>query len=442
MAWARLRIDKYLEGESLLGGAMVEVRRLDVAAKDRRVLRVAVPMSERAEAAVNLDLGTYEFTAILPSGDVLTEQARVDDRANGVPVVFKMEHSPHEWLSWQHALGNVVSGLALDLARSRGVVDQPSAVQGVVARLVRRPVPVSGPDDVASALQDLLAGRGPRDPQDAFGPWEPLPQSYEDGPYRTFRVPGAMHVGYDQQAFPRSYALLRDASGCAVFCVLPWPWQRADGQEAKVELMVGPDQPLGADPGLLPATAPWSVSTVVRDDRVASALSYFTAGDETAAAFLAETALDLLFGKLLNPMAASAGAYILVDRWMRQLGTGNPPQWLSWVDNLAKWFPWLPDGQILRGAVALAGKDGRTALATARGAFVEAERRGIPLFTTGIRRLADGLTRIANQHNADGLKDHEVTDALQRVRRIAGCADPRFPFATLRLPSDVMPGAR
>ena len=149
MAYARLRIDKYLEGQHLAGGAIVDVRRLD---KDRapsaRVTRTTVPMGEGsgAESWVNLDPGTYEFTAILPSGDVLSRVAEVDARAEGVPVVFKMERSKHEWMSWQHALGNVVGADTFKVMRAQGAKVNWSLVDDVDARFFAAAQAPGGPD--------------------------------------------------------------------------------------------------------------------------------------------------------------------------------------------------------------------------------------------------------------------------------------------------------
>jgi hypothetical protein len=199
-------------------------------------------------------------------------------------------------------------------------------------------------------------------------------------------------------------------------------------------MMVGPDPSANPDPNPARKNSSWAVSTVARDDRVAPVLSYFAAGDDSAAAFLARDALDLLFGKMINPYAASAGAYVLVDRWLRQRDASA--SWLSWIDNLAKWFPWLPDGELLRGWVALAGGTGKATLDDARTAFIEAERRGIPVYTAGVKRLSDGLTRVANQDRADKREDVRVTEALDRVRRILWNVDPRYPFTTIRLWND------
>lgn len=439
MAYARLRIDKYLEGEHLAGGAIVDVRRLDKGrAPGSRVTRATVSMGMEgsgAESRVDLDPGTYEFTVMLPSGDVLSKVAKVDARAEGVPVVFQMDHSAHEWMSWQHALGNVVGGDTLRAMRAQDAKIQWSLVDDVDAQLFAVGKAHGAEDPLALTLAEHLAhapdaGRVPIRLPVAM---HALP-SQRDPPFSVYRIPPGKRFDYENPAFVRSYVLVGDRSNRQMLCVLPYPWRKANEQEASVELLVGPDQPLDADRAIAQSGSPWSVSTIARDDQVASVLSYFAAGDDSAAAFLATTALDLLFGKMVNPLAASAGAYVLVDQWLRERGTDpRAASWLQWVDNLARWFPWLPDGEILRGWIALAGRAGTPSVETARGAFVEAERRGIPVYTAGVRRLADGLSRIANQDKADRREDRAVVDALERTRRVAGSTDPRFPFTTIRL---------
>lgn len=437
MAYARLRIDKYLEGEHLTGGAIVDVRRLDKGrVPGARVTRATVPMGgSGSESRVNLDPGTYEFTAILPSGDVLSRVAEVDARADGVPVIFEIGHSAHEWMSWQHALGNVVGGDTLRVMRAQGAKVHWSLVDDVGAQWFAVPKLPNGQDALAVTLAAHLAhtpGSGPVTINLPV-PMQALASQHEP-PFKVYRIPPSHRFDYENPRFVRSYALVGDGSNRQMLCVLPHPWRKVSGDEASVELMVGPDQPLDADKATVQSDVPWSVSTIARDDQVASVLSYFAAGDDSAAAFLATTALDLLFGKIVNPLAASAGAYVLVDQWLRQRGTDpRAAAWLEWIDNLARWFPWLPDGEILRGWIALAGRAGKPLVETARGAFVEAERRGIPVYTAGVRRLADGLVRIANQDKAEGREDRAVIDALERTRRVAWSTDPRFPFTTIRL---------
>jgi hypothetical protein len=439
MAYARLRIEKYLEGEHLAGGAIVDVRRLDKGrSPNARVTRTTAPMGwegSGAESRVNLDPGTYEFTAILPSGDVLSRVTEVDARAEGVPVVFDMGHSAHEWMSWQHALGNVVGDHALQVMHAQGANVRWLLVDDVDAQLFAGITAPDGPDALAMTLADHLA-HAPGHERVPFNFQVPmhLLSSQDDPPYKVYRILPGSPFNYEASAFARRYALVSDGSNRQMLCVLPYPWRKASGDQAIVELLVGPDQPLDADKDFAQPDVPWSVSTIARDDQVASVLSYFAAGDDSAAAFLATTALDLLFGKMVNPLAASAGAYVLVDQWLRQRETDpQAVKWLSWIDNLAKWFPWLPDGEILRGWIALTGRAGKPSVEAARRAFVEAERRGIPVYAAGVRRLADGLARIANQDRAEGREDRLVIDALERTRRVAWSTDPRFPFTTIRL---------
>jgi hypothetical protein len=432
MGYARLRIDKYLEGERLLGGAIVDIRRFDPAGNASiRVARATVPMGQKDVAnTVQLDPGTYEFIATLPSGQVLSRVVDVDASADVVPVDFDFGHSPREWLSWQHALGNVLAGRDLELMRATGAKVNWSLVDDVEAWWLLVPRLATGGDIVAGALAAQLAlPPGQARVQFAAGTAPRQLNALEEKPFKVFQIPASARFDYESSQFQRSYALVGDTANRQMLCALPHPWRRVDGGAAIVEFSVGPDQPLDADEAIARPDVPWAVSTIARDDRVASVLSYFAAGDETAASFLASTALDLLFGKMINPFAATAGAYVLVDAWLRE--RGRQPQvanWLNWIDNLAKWFAWLPDGEILRGTVALADDASK-----ARAAFVEAERRGLPVYTAGVQRLADGLTRIANQDKADGREDRAVIDALQRVRRLAWGVDPRYPFTTVRL---------
>jgi hypothetical protein len=453
MAYARLRIDKFLEGEELPDAAIVDIRRLDSATSSGARTRTSVPMgSSGSERIVSLDTGTYEFTTILPSGDVLSEVVEVDERESGVQVIFDIGHSSHEWLSWQHALGKVVGAETLREMRAHGLSKHWSCLMDVRVILHAGLPTFPGIQDyVASSLAAHFAQLPAAEKVEFDLRVTPVLEldSQDEPPFRVYRIPRQYeppfsadrwpgqgdYVEYGSQ-FVRRYALVSDSSNHEILCVLPYPWAKQSGNEASVEMLVAPDQPLDADEDVVKAGAPWAVSTIARDDYVASVLSYFASGDDSAAAFLAEKAEELLFEKMTNPLAASAGAYVLVDQWLRQRDTGRHTDWravdwLGWIDNLANRFPWLPDGEILRGWVALTGH--ASSVENARTAFLDAELRGIPFYTAGIRRLADGLARIANQDNAEGRRDWPTLEALERIRRIAWGTDPRFPFTTIHL---------
>ena len=435
MASVRLRIDKYLEGERMMTGAVVDIRRLDVSVPGgTRVARTSVPIGESATRQLDLPPGRYEFTAILPSGEVLSQVADVDARPEGVPVFLAAAHSPREWLSWQHALGRSVGAARLYAAQARGGKPGWMEIDRVLAEWTPVPVSAQGADPVMEVVAGYLA-QGPVAPRRPLtlpgGPPTRLP-GMDAPPFRAFRLPPARTFDYRSAGFARHYLRVVDDAQRQILCVLPYPWRSSEGTETAVEVLVGPDQPVDAEPPTEHPDVPWSVSTVARDDHVASILGYFAAGDTSAAAFLAGTALDLLFRKMTNPLAASAGAYVLIDQWLRERSAARP-EWVDWIENLARWFRWLPDGELLRGWVALAGPPGQSHVQVARGAFVEAIRRGIPFYTAGVRRLEEGLARIANQDRADGRTDPAVLHALERVRALAWNADPRSPFTTLRL---------
>ncbi|MFO1303193.1 MAG: hypothetical protein U1F54_05640 [Burkholderiales bacterium] len=433
MGTANIWIEKYLEGQRITTGAIVDVRLIDAQGGGKRVARTTIPIGQLKDGRqIKLDPGRYEFAALLPSGDVLTQIADIGAGSDPVNIVFDMGHSGHEWMSWQHALGNIGDGNLFHQTKLQLSQDSPWLFN-VSAFWFSRP---ASKDDILRTVATHLAnnvGKAPV-PFALAGPAQSIPGN-TDAPFTSFRLPPAGNVSYTNADFVRHYAVCSDAAGRQMLCVLPYPWRTTRDEEGMVEMLVGPDPTANPDPGAAHKASSWAVSTIARDDHVAPVLSYFASGDDAAAAFLARDALDLLFGKMINPVAASAGAYVLVDRWLRQRDASA--NWLSWIDNLAKWFPWLPDGELLRGWVALAGGRKSDTLDDARTAFIEAERRGIPIYTAGVKRLCDGLTRVANQDRADNNEDARVTEALDRVRRILWNVDPRYPFTTIRLWNDV-----
>lgn len=89
--------------------------------------------------------------------------------------------------------------------------------------------------------------------------------------------------------------------------------------------------------------APWRT--------VASAMQHMLIERQlTHAANVAEAASDLLLYKYQDPVAAALGALVL--HRIGRLGEHS-----VWVDNLARDFPWLPDGRILKAALLSAKAD-------------------------------------------------------------------------------------
>jgi len=445
MTSVRLRVDKFLEGETVENGALVEIRALDPGGRSRLIEKVPVPVGEQSNLYRSVDLapGRYELTAHMPSGELLTETVDLEERPGVTEIVLKGAHSPHEWLSWQHLFGNVTGRKDLEVLRgstrsavfkgygSYATFGTTAGAEALAAELwLVPPAPI---DPVWSRLNSWLAQLAPGKP---FDPAQLFPPEAEarnipllrDPPYAFARLERGMPVG-DRRAY-----LAVSQGSEAILCAMPYPWQQSDSSgEALVEAAVAIDEE-GLESSSVNEEG-WSVRPGVRDRYIGSLLSYFSSGDTASARELIQPARDLLFDKMTNPMAAAGGGYVLVDEWVRDSSRSGaaPPQWQGWIDNLSHWFPWLPDGAILQGWLALRRRDLPPDLPRARAALLEAERRGIPLYTAGVRRLSDGLMLLANEAGRNGASDPEIDQAVARVRRLAWQVDPRQTFTCVRL---------
>ncbi|WP_437971119.1 hypothetical protein WMF04_18315 [Sorangium sp. So ce260] len=157
-------------------------------------------------------------------------------------------------------------------------------------------------------------------------------------------------------------------------------------------------------------------SVTVRDPILAT-LGYVGIGDipsaRVASDIVVARARSAFYSKKQNPHLAAAAAYVLL-----RLRLIEPFD--EWFDNLMNWFPELPDG-----AVAAAWKAWllRGDEAGAREALKTAAGRGLPLYTTGVSLLIEGLSLLC--------PEWEGLAAWKRVRRFI---DPSAIFTTLRIP--------
>lgn len=441
----RLRVDKGLEGETLENGALVEIRAVEPGGRSRLVEKVPVPVGPSSSHYRSIDLapGRYELTAFMPSGELLSQTLDLLEQPGDMDVVLRGEPSPREWLSWQHLLGNVPGRTDFNLLRtatrsavfkgneSYAVPGEPAGLGELAAKLWL--VPPAPLDPVWSRLDAGLAQLAPGKPLDPAQLFPPDAEERDvpllsDPPYAVARLDRAVHVG-DRRAY-----LVCSRGSEAILGAMPYPWFQSDGNgEALVEAAIAIDEE-GLESGSVEKPG-WSVRTGVRDRQLGSVLSYLSSGDAVSARELLQPARELLFEKMVNPVAAAGGGYVLVDEWVRGSSqAGSDSRWHSWIDNLS-WYPWFPDGAILQGWLALRRRDQAPDLAKARSALLAAERRGIPLYTAGVRRLSDGLMLLAGEARRNGLPDPEVDAATARVRRLAWQVDPRQPFTCVRLMS-------
>ncbi|MCC6525969.1 MAG: hypothetical protein IT373_25205 [Polyangiaceae bacterium] len=118
--------------------------------------------------------------------------------------------------------------------------------------------------------------------------------------------------------------------------------------------------------------------------KVSSAVQHMLAEGRVfhAQSVVAGTADDMLQAKYSDPVGAALGALVMYR-------AGTLRDRLSWLENLARDFAWLPDGAVLLGALWL--QDEATRAAGARLLLGAAGRR--PLFTTSYSVLLDTLRR-------------------------------------------------
>ncbi|MHC2317569.1 hypothetical protein ACVIHC_004615 [Bradyrhizobium diazoefficiens] len=130
-----------------------------------------------------------------------------------------------------------------------------------------------------------------------------------------------------------------------------------------------------------------------------------------------------VFDKVENPLAALAGA-LVATACGRLSQIGVPQQWL---ENLANWFPGLPDGPIVLSRFLLqqSGNSPESRL-RAKSLLLLALDRGIPIYSLAIDWLAEDLAAL------DG--DPDVAVAARAARQLRRLSDPTRVFTTLRIP--------
>jgi len=446
MSRLKLRLQIGLEENLPEFGVVANVYDVSSRVSERKSVRDLVipagPFPERFEE-VKLDPGQYVIEAILPSGEVISEEVSIDESTEQRELLLKSDVSPHEWLAWQHFAGNVERSRDAYYKRQQSIVEQKDAVNiraDLVSLLTLPPrileLDMSSPGALVSrglffALPQLKD----------IDPTQPLPDSL---PFFGVLVPPVIRdptswvyffeqdstsfPSYEVECFKRHYLFVRSQGIPAQYCVLPVPWMQADFHgEAAAQVLV---RSIAVNPEVSPATDPgYRISVTVHDHVVGSIISYLGTGKLQAAATIMKKAIEMLEEKVANPMAAAAGAYVL-------LGTedlSQPKDWHDWVGNLMKWFPWLPDGAIQHAWLKMNQQDSERNLFEARASLLEGYRRGLPFYSKGVGMLRDGLALFANDARAAGEPDKEIEAALKLVRQLALRTNMRQPFATVLL---------
>ena len=395
-----------------------------------------IPAGTGTYKTISLEPGRYLIQAFLPSGEVASETISVRESDEPVEVALRGLHSPREWLSWQHLVGNI--GPAQDaIERSRNAFPESHAWSWDLSVVAATTTTPHGREPVASALDEFLTHRRETGSflnvvVQAGLQIVPAILSHSEGPYRSY-VFGPNSPAYQADA-ARRYILVQDGGRPVLLGALPLPWTQVGqgSRQAEVEVLLSPPPEMLAESQQPSTTTSVAASVMARDEMLATVIGYLGTGDMPAADAALTRARSMLFKKVENAIAAAAGGYILLGNWRGQPGDQDA-DWFSWIENLQNWFTWLPDGAIQHGWLKLRTQTGPACVEAARESFLNAHRRGIPFYSAGVRLLHDGLTLLSNDARAAGRTDKEVESALASLRAIAFRTEMRQVFTTIRL---------
>jgi hypothetical protein len=160
---------------------------------------------------------------------------------------------------------------------------------------------------------------------------------------------------------------------------------------------------------------------------VEAVVAYLVTGNPGHAAEVASQAVELMQGKVDDPVAAALGAYAL-------LRLGRLDEVRDWVANLADWFPDMPDGAILAAELAARAGD-RDDLW-----LPEAVSRGVPMFADGLSLLATRLRAGEREDPSRLLEIATLADFAQLVVAYPA-AEPEAPAASQHPVEDFDPSA-
>lgn len=140
-ATLNLRLNKHLGGATTEAGAVAQLYAIDEQgqrdfSRDRADLIIPAGFAS-TPLRVDLDPGRYLVEATLPSGDIANGQVKLVE-GDTVGLDLEAAGSPHEWLSWQHYLGNAPASAA---AEPRGTVPTSARDERLVAAAPPAPAP-------------------------------------------------------------------------------------------------------------------------------------------------------------------------------------------------------------------------------------------------------------------------------------------------------------
>lgn len=362
-------VDVHIEGVSGVVDAPLYVELIN----DTLATEWNGPVSVGGSANIpDLESGRYLARCRLPSGRILRRRCDLPDDEAQSTVVFKPgADSPHEGMEWTF------------ISSDSSVLEKP--------RLRAR------------QLRTIWLCLWKREPD---GQWKTVPWPAQHATRHNHHVQYEFNFTAEEQR-EQYYLQIGGPTVAQRFVALP---------AGEIHVLVSPVEEPGREED------PVKVTVSTANQHAETLLGYLSRGAWEDASVVSQAVLaeELLYSKRSDPIAAAVGGYYL-------LRTGDLDRLHTWTENLANWTPWLPDGAVIRAWHLLLESDDN--VPEARNWFVEAVRRGVPVFTEGLRLLYDGLKQLDEE--AEG-NDGEVREALFKTKKYAAVVDWYEPKTTFR----------
>jgi len=405
--------------------------------------------------------GEFLVRLIIPSGHLLTRRVRIEEEEDALielsPAVRKLENSV------QASIGN----LALqEYAPTELVPAASGGRQSPRPQWTAQRVSKAGLKASLTYLPGLEAGKIVQEQQNYLGIArlqassdcdgllrQPVSEDlssaivgeieafqaskirYKDGelqaqwkvPVRNKSISGdESHEGKAARFFALSFRNAGRLAPLQVACV-PGRWRTSEGALAKLLVTYQT-----VDHGVVERNA---IQLEIDDPEFAGLIDFLQQGDLHGSELTLSQAQDVLYGKHRNPYAAAAAGYVLIQA---SSDIEKISHWPQWILNLATRFPGIPDGAILFATLllqtpAILGRDYKlrsqqSPFASARGAVLEAVRRGPPLFRFGLGLMATNLAILEGEDPA-AADDEELQSAIRYIRGLSLRVDPNQPFS-------------
>jgi hypothetical protein len=466
MATLEISVKKYFIGEEyfrtgIIGNiySLSGLKKKFTNKTSKNIYNLIFPISNSLNQglSVNVIPGRYLIEAYLPSGQVIDEEVLVETDAQKLYVILFAEESPHEWLSWMQFAG-YVEKTKKEYRNKLSARNQFQAFSDTLHLVSNLSAPINDksfvplPDGIFFKLDKINPRRITDFPNDVnyykmglndFLHSETLSPQDRDSISRYFtfnseniskniNLNSFNQENYHQKKFQRFYLCLCKGINIMKYSVLPSPWMSSDNTgELLVEAWVRENEfnPKRDRFDEIEPETRTDIFINVRDRITAIIINYLGAGEIPIAKTVLEPAQGMLYEKLANPIAAAAGAYILL---LTDRGAKKQP-WYNWIENLKNWFPWLPDGAIQHAWLKLRMLKDNESIESIRDLFMDAYKRGLPFYSRGVSMLYDGLTIVENNLIEMGVIDKEVEDARKTVQFLASRTNMRLPFTTVDL---------